>query len=231
MKIAQAVKRRNSATGICSYGSQRRKVGIDRGSLRRLVTLSSLAAVVMLGMIPFAPSKSVAAESEADEYVAYVNGVEVGSSDGFIPFWITPGCGTGEKSAKLIKSWTRWTNSGRHPAYLRCGTQVGNWSYRHITDGHADDWNNIRVKYGLGGHWTDLVLNSTAGNLGSIVGTVSESNGKDVHKSPLCIYNRTTGKADRVYDVMTPVIQRNDNIVTSYPTNGRSSDKHCPPIY
>lgn len=140
---------------------------------------------------------------------------------------VSPGCGMGEKEAKLIKNWTRKTaTGGSKSAYLRCGTQA-TYGLRHINNGHGQDWENIRTKYALGGDWSSFMMNTTATNLVGLYSSVSTANNKDTYTGPLCIRNLSTGKIDRVYDIITPVGASNNNIITSYPTNSRSSDPRC----
>jgi hypothetical protein len=71
------------------------------------------------------------------------------------------------------------------------------------------------------------MMNTTATNLAGPVSSVSTANNKDTYVGPLCIRNLSTGNIDRVYDVITPVGADNSNIITSYPTNSRSSDPRC----
>lgn len=179
------------------------------------------------------PASATDQQSGDDQYVAYVGDptltVEAaiqGASMRAHAAWVTPGCGTGEKADKVIKKWTRYVKTGSKTAYLRCGTQAS-YGYRHITNRHASQWDSIRTKYNLAAHWTDFMLNSTAGNLSSMGATLKSANNKDTYTSPLCIASIQTGKVVRVYDIVTPVAASSDNIISSYPKNGRSSDPMC----
>lgn len=183
-------------------------------------------AVMLAGVTTPAIADEVA--SDSGSYEVYMPGsAPIDTGTGITPRLVSPGCGTGEKEAKLIRNWTRKTaTGGSKPAYLRCGTQA-TYGLRHINNGRGQDWENIRTKYALGGDWSSFMMNTTATNLVGPSSSVRTANNKDTYTGPLCIRNLSTGKIDRVYDIITPVASDKNNIVTSYPTNGRSSDPRC----
>lgn len=199
--------------------------GIQPAPHRSLKQLIATALVAVC--VPLALSAAPAQASTGDGgYTAYVPGqsTNVAGTDSTTSL-VSPGCGTGEKEAKLINQWSRTGGSGT--AYLRCGTQATS-GLRHINNGHGQDWENIRVKYAQPGDWSSFMKNTTAANLTIPSRYVTYNvNNKDTYTGLLCIRENQSNKVVRAYDVIIPVGSDNSNIITSYPSNSRAGDSRC----
>lgn len=194
---------------------------------RRSVTGLIVIVAVAVGVLSLStPALAATPAPSSTGYSAYVPGSNFSASTGDVTTnLVSPGCGTGVAEATLINVWSR-TPGSSGTANLRCGTQATS-GLRHINNEHGTDWDTIRSRYAQPGDWSSFMKNVTAANLTGGFTTITYGSNKDTYHGYLCIRQNNNGAVVRAYDVIIPVGSDNNNIITSYPSNGRSSDPHC----
>lgn len=204
--------------------------------MKTRISLASLAAVVLvataltptaaLADVPDAlqPSTTIQATGPRsvdtavdpiEEYTAVIAGVEYIEPSGVSARLAAPGCSSSDKSTKRINTYQRRNPNG--VAKLECGTTSG-YGWRHIANGHGQDWQNILTKYKIAGTWSDFAK----WNIGNTVGApasapYNSANNSYTYQSPLQIKN-SKGQVVRTYTVKVPVGKTTERIITAFPS-------------
>ncbi|MBF0817133.1 hypothetical protein E4U02_11970 [Microbacterium paludicola] len=205
--------------------------------MKTRISLASLGAVVLAVTLvtptaasaderdvfqPPASFQATASGTEAEvavdateEYTAVISGVEYAERADASVMLAAPGCSSTDKATKTVNMWQRRNPNG--VAKLECGTKTG-YGWRHIADGHGQDWQNILTKYKIAGTWSDFAK----WNIGNTVGApasapYNSTNNSYTYQAPLQIKN-SKGQVVRTYTVKVPVGKTTERIITAFPS-------------
>lgn len=103
-----------------------------------------------------AANPDTAAGDNPDDWSIFLDGEELAGPD-MSTMLSAPGCASGDKSTKNIRTFSRksWSNFTGTSAYLQCGlgsyvqanARGGDWGWRHIAGKHGADWNRMITTY------------------------------------------------------------------------------------
>ncbi len=191
---------------------------------RSSFVLAAAAALVMTLSVPLSASATASADATtagssaviaAEEYTAYVNGVEYPGLPQVSLFASAPGCAAGDAATKRVNTYQRRNPSG--VAKLECGSTNG-YGWRHIASGKAQDWQNILDKWKIESTWADFAKWNISNTVGAPASApYNSTNDTYTYQAPLQIKD-ANGKVVRTYTVKVPVGAKTERIITAFPS-------------
>jgi len=146
-----------------------------------------------------------------------------------IGFNVWVDCYIDNQEEKAFALYTRWWNGVGKDVRLKCGNQY--WGYKHIQNGHQQDWQNKldaarnagwnQGTIATGGSWDDLMSAATS----SVILYPDHWTSRPVNDTTcvfatLSLVNVQTQQVVYEFNVRANYANNSDRLITSFPTKG-----------